>query len=194
MSKLSSHKLEAFTDLELISRYKTSKEGELIGVLFKRYTHLVYGVCLKYLKNREESQDAVMQIFEKLFTALLDHEVNHFPGWLHVLSRNHCLMKLRKNKKEGFDVSFEDYHSEFMESDNDWHPLFEKQASDEIETLTKCLKKLDEKQKECIELFFFKKQSYKQISLSLGYELKKVKSYIQNGKRSLGICIKQNRE
>ena len=51
--------------------------------------------------------------------------------------------------------------------------------------LTKALSKLSEHQLICIKLFFYEKRSYQEIAEETGYELKKVKSYIQNGKRNL---------
>jgi RNA polymerase sigma-70 factor (ECF subfamily) len=86
------------TDLELLAQYKLTGDVNWAGVLYTRYTSLVYGVCLKYLKDREASKDAVMQLFEKLTVSLLDHEVQHFKSWLYVTARNHCLMQLRAKK------------------------------------------------------------------------------------------------
>lgn len=135
-----------------------------------------------------------MQIFEKLFDTLLEKEIQTFPSWLHVVSRNHCLMELRHQKRilrsEGIAEQWE-----FMENDEGWHPLIKSDdfAQDE-EAVQRCLKTLKSMQRECIERFYLQKQSYKQISLDLGESLKKVKSYIQNGKRNLGICIKKKRE
>src|SRR5579864_3415483 len=92
---------ELQTDTEIILLYKKSGNLLLIGELFTRYTSLVYGVCLRYLKDRELAKDAVMQVFEKLISILKNHEVDNFKGWLYVTARNHCLMELR-NKKGKF--------------------------------------------------------------------------------------------
>ncbi len=72
--------------------------SDSFGLLFERYTHLVFGVCMKYLKNTYDAEDAVMGIFEKLMTDLKNHEVRDFKNWLYRVSKNHCLMILRKSK------------------------------------------------------------------------------------------------
>ena len=91
------------SDEALIEQYKQSGEAEIVGELFNRYTGLVYGVCLKYLKDREESRDAVMQIFEKLMVSLREHEIHIFKPWLYVTARSHCLMQLRSRKGKNFE-------------------------------------------------------------------------------------------
>ena len=87
------------SDLELIERYKKTHNNEILGVLYERYMHLVYGTCLKYLKDQEAAKDAVMNIFEELMTKLRTHQVDHFRSWLFVVSKNHCLMQLRKESR-----------------------------------------------------------------------------------------------
>ncbi len=58
------------SDESFLKQYRLSGNLEVLGNLYSRYMHLVYGVCLKYLKNRDDAKDAVMQIFEKLISEL----------------------------------------------------------------------------------------------------------------------------
>ncbi len=107
---LSAKDHSTFSDLELVEQYKESGDLSLVGALYNRYMTLVYGVCLKYLKDREESRDAVMQIFEKLMVSLKQHEITHFKSWLYVTSRNHCLMALRAKKGKNFEGNFRGFY------------------------------------------------------------------------------------
>lgn len=175
------------TDLELVQLYKQTGDMEALGLLYTRYTALVYGVCLKYLKARNEAQDAVMNIFEKLAQSLLHHEVTHFKSWLYVTSRNHCLMFLRANKgKETQELS-----PFLMESGTSRHPDGGHEKEENLVKLEECIKKLAGEQQECVRLFFLQEKCYRDIESETGYDLKKVKSYIQNGKRNLKICMEQ---
>ncbi|UII28815.1 sigma-70 family RNA polymerase sigma factor [Fulvivirga maritima] len=180
-------------DAPLILEYKNSGDMQVLGVLFKKYMHLVYGVCLKYFKNREESQDAVMQIFEKLVEKLQTQEVDNFKSWLYVLTKNHCLMQLRsakyKNQQTNKDIDTTHVESDLMVHHND-EPLLE----DNLQELEKCIEELQNEQKRCIELFYLENKSYKEVEVATAYDLKKVKSYIQNGKRNLKICMEKNSE
>jgi len=186
----SKNKPEKESDEELIQRFCKENDLEVLGVLYNRYMHLVYGVCLKYLKNREESQDAVMQIFEVLILEVPKHEIRVFKNWLHGVSRNFCLMKIRKNssekiKKDNFSKTI------FMENTNPLHPLDTEENVNLTSPLKKCMEQLKAIQKQSIELFYYDHKCYKEISEELCIEEKKVKSFIQNGKRNLKICIEQ---
>lgn len=180
-------------DAELIGRFKKSGDLEDLSALYSRYMHLVYGVCLKYLNDRESSKDAVMQIFEKLSVDLLNHEVENFKSWLHVLTRNFCLMKLRseKTKKEKEEKIKKDAII-FMESPYEMHHENGQAMDSDINALKNCIEKLNEEQKKCVSLFYLEEKCYQEIADSSGYDLKKVKSHIQNGKRNLKICLEKS--
>jgi RNA polymerase sigma factor (sigma-70 family) len=175
-------------DEELISLYKKQGALDILGKLYDPYMPMVYGVCLKYLKDREESKDAVMQIFEKLVESLKRHEVANFRSWLYVIAKNHCLMQLRAAKGK----QFEDFSPLTVESEAPWHPDGDAGNEGDLLKLEKCLETLGAEQKWCVQLFYLKQKCYKEISTITGYDDLKVKSYIQNGKRNLRICMERN--
>lgn len=179
------------SDEELIGKYRETKDPEVLGALYKPYMYLVYGVCLKYLKNREDSRDAVMQIFELLVQDIPKFEIRNFKGWLYTVSRNYCLMQLRKSRREK-DRFPEISASVFMESTATMHPIEEDMHDDLQDRLKACLEKLKEEQRRCVELFYYQKQSYREIARELNIGEQKVKSFIQNGKRNLKICLETN--
>ncbi len=176
------------TDAQLIDAYISEDNTDYFGLLFERYTHLVFGVCMKYLKNTCDAEDAVMGIFEKLMTDLKKHEVRDFKNWLYRVAKNHCLMILRKrkvkDKAEG--ELMQEKQQEFMEIVFEGHlPNEEKDVESILISLHDALNTLREEQKRCLELMYFENKTYQEISLLTAYSLKQVKSYIQNGKRNL---------
>ena len=184
------HKDPKASDEVLIQRFRNGNDLEVLGVLYNRYIHLVYGVCLKYLKNREDSQDAVMQIFEVLIKEVPRHEIRTFKSWLHGVVRNFCLMQLRSatNKKNKELVSFDEG---FMENTSVVHPIDIEPTIDTSKDLIECLKTLKQEQKQCVVLFYYQQQCYREIAESIMVDEKKVKSFIQNGKRNLKNCLEQ---
>jgi RNA polymerase sigma factor (sigma-70 family) len=176
------------SDEELLAFYKRTTDINMLGMLYNRYMSMVYGVCLKYLKNREESRDAVMQIFEKLVETLKTHEVSNFKGWLFVTSRNHCLMQLRAAKGK----YFEELSFQVVESAENGHPQWEDDPELNYSKLSKCIEELNDEQQRCVRLFYLEEKCYKEITQLTGYDDNKVKSYIQNGKRNLKICMERN--
>lgn len=168
--------------------YKGTHDLKVLGLLYDRYMSMVYVVAMKYLKNREESRDAVMQIFEKLIETLKMHDVQHFKSWLYVTTRNHCLMHLRSIKGRHF-TEIDDY---LMESAPAMHPEDAPEIEANISKLERCIEELGAEQKWCVQLFYIKQKCYKEIGALTGYDDMKVKSYIQNGKRNLKICMERN--
>lgn len=161
---------------------------ELLGELYSRYMPLVYGVCLKYLRDMAASEDAVMQIFEHLVDKVKKHDIREFRTWLWSVARNHCLGILRKEKGN----SFMEIRPEIMESDSLLHLLDKKDDQQRLRRLEDCLQRLPEPQRVSVTLFFYEDKSYADICDRTSYNIKSVKSYIQNGKRNLKNCMEAN--
>ncbi|MDF2452791.1 MAG: polymerase sigma factor, sigma-70 family [Bacteroidota bacterium] len=188
-------KYNHFSDNELITEYKNTKNNVFVGILYKRYSHLVLGLSLKYLKDMDEAKDAVMQIFEKLLSDLLKHNIEYFKSWLYTLSKNHCLMILRtKQSRLKKDIDLQVNAGSFMETESNLHPNNAEEKEKQYTLLEKAIDELNEDQKKCIELFYLKEKSYNQIVDLTGYSLNEVKSFIQNGKRNLKIKLEKNSE
>lgn len=186
MSFLKNISPDQVTDRELVTAFKESGELTYLSTLYQRYMDLVFGVCFKYLKDTELSKDAVMDIFEDLNTKLRHHEVDNFRGWLHVVARNHCLMQLRSPR----NLKTTEFKPEVMQSGQAVHLKNEYLEKEEnYQQLENCIQKLPAEQKQNIEMFYLQKKCYKEIAAITGYDLNKVRSYIQNGKRNLKICM-----
>jgi RNA polymerase sigma-70 factor (ECF subfamily) len=182
------------SDESFLKHYRLSGNLEVLGDLYSRYMHLVYGVCLKYLKNRDDAKDAVMQIFEKLISELREYEIKQFKSWLYVLTKNHCLMQLRAQKTTDRRINnYKIDHVKSVESIIELHPIDKEDAEKDI-PLKECLEKLNDEQKKCIRLFYFENKCYREIAESLKMDEKNVKSHLQNGKRNLKICLEKKNE
>lgn len=187
--KLSGKISKKRSDDELIEEFTSTGDLEVLGELYSGYMHLVYGVCLKYLKERDDARDAVMQIFEKLIIEIPKQKIENFRSWLHVVTKNYCLMQLRSQKSAD-----EKYHEwaidpgNFMENSYDLHPI-DRDEEDMDDALADCIERLRDEQKECIRQFYYENRCYSEISKNLGMDEKKVKSHLQNGKRNLKLCL-----
>jgi len=182
LKNISSGKL---SDAELVLAYKQSGDVNLVGALYQGYMDLVYGVCLKYLKNPENAQDSVISIFEELVTKLQKHDIDNFKAWLYTLAKNHCLMRLRSEKRQivvNVDV-------ELMQSEENVHLNGELEKEENFKKLDYCLDQLQEEQRKVIELFYMQGKCYNEIAELTGMEWNQVRSYIQNGRRNLKLCM-----
>jgi len=176
------------SDEQLVARIVESADMRAFEELCGRYMALSYGLCLKYLRNEHNAKDAVMQIFELLLEKLRQHKINVFRAWFYVVCRNHCLMQLRSDARRK-NVVFDE---KFMESADDFHLDSVMDDERQMQTLKNCIEMLPPHQREAIVQFFLEERSYREVSDATGNDLKKVKSFIQNGKRNLKICLKKN--
>ena len=180
-------KLEDSQLLDLVRK----DHKEAIGELFQRYSFLVNGLCLKYLKNRQEAEDMTMALFEKLPEKIVKNEINNFKSWLYSVARNECLMLLRKKKLATDDIE----KALISEEDESETALILSELKEaQLTALEKAIDELKTEQKQCIQLFYLKKKCYEEVATETGFDLKKVKSYIQNGKRNLKLILEQKSE
>lgn len=188
--------IRKLSDDELLNLFQKNIETEYLGELYKRYMHLVYGVCLKYYKDVEQAKDAVIEIYEKLQTDLPNQQIKNFKSWLYVVTKNHCLMELRKNKSRKIVLTSNNEElTIFMENEAELHPIDRENNSEKTaNALEDCIKRLKAEQKQSIRLFYFESKSYRKIADELKTEIKRIKSLIQNGKRNLKICLESKNE
>jgi len=179
---------EESSDKELLIAFKETGDIKRLGILYQRYMDLVFGVCLKYFKDTEKARDGVMDIFHELNKKLRQHEVDNFKGWLHVLARNYCLMHLRSPR----NMKTTEFKPSFMYSEQNTHLNGEALEKEEnFKKLEQCMEALPEEQRETLRLFYLENKCYNEIAAITGYDWNKVRSYIQNGKRNLKICIEE---
>jgi len=160
---------------------------EVLAELYQRYMELVYGVCLKYLSEAEFAKDAVMNIFEELVQKLQHHEVDNFRGWLYTVAKNHCLMQLRSRK----NIKITELTTVIVQTEENLHLNGELEKEDHLRKMENCLKTLPAEQQQCVELFYLQGKSYNEIVETTGFDWKQVRSYIQNGRRNLKICMEK---
>lgn len=182
------------SDLELVQQYRQTGNLDFIGILFERYTEMVYLVCYKYLQDEEESKDAAMQIFENLTESLKKHEIANFKSWLHVTAKNYCLMQLRSRKNKDFKRNNYAASDNFMYNGHHLHLSEDQNQETELAGLESALAQIPDEQRQCVELFYLQQKCYKEIAQITGFDLNKVRSHIQNGRRNLKIYLQKHHE
>lgn len=178
----------AETDEALLLTFRQSNNQQALATLYLRYSELVYGTCLKYLKEAESAKDAVMNIYQELLQKLPAQEVHNFKSWLYVVVKNHCLMQLRREKSTTI-VAFQPavmQSADFAHLDS----LLDKEA--DYKKLEQCIDKLNDEQRKAIHLFYFENKCYNEIAAQTTMDWNKIRSLIQNGRRNLKICMEQH--
>jgi len=179
----------SLSDKELVALYKESGDMAILGELYQRYMELVYGVCLKYYKDPETAKDSVMQIFEELVPKLRKHEVENFKPWLHQVAKNHCLMQLRTPK----NMKTVEFKYELVQSEDNVHLNGVLEKEENFKKLEFCLGTLTNEQRETVKLFYLDGKCYNEIVEITGLEWNQVRSFIQNGRRNLKLCMENEK-
>lgn len=186
------------TDGEFVAAYQATGDLELLGELYERHIDMVYAVCFNYLRDEAESQDAVMHLFEQLITDLKRHEIQHFRSWLHTVARNYCLMQLRARRVYVSDAELTDTDEDAPRPAADWLSTDPGDEGFDLEhhiaQMHECLKTLPLAQQTCLDLFYLQQKSYAEVAQLTGYDLKQVKSYLQNGRRNLKLCLDRHHD
>jgi RNA polymerase sigma factor (sigma-70 family) len=181
------NKFDHITDQELLQNYYETDDAAWIGILLERYTMLLFGVCMKYLKNEEDSKDGVQQVFLKAVTELKKYKVEYVKSWLYMVAKNHCLMKLR-DKSDRYKTEL----NENIEAPDDTSLISDIKNKDLVlQHIESSMQELPIDQKTCVTLFYLNKRSYREIAEATGFTEMQVKSYIQNGKRNLKIAVER---
>ena len=183
-------KFPNMSDQELLAKFYSDHDNEWLGVLLQRYTLLLLGVSMKYLKNEEEAKDSVQQIFLKVIQELHKYKVEYFKSWLYMVAKNHCLMRIRE-KQGKFTAELTDRMSSTTQAQEETDRQSMLQTDHTLELMESALKELNPEQQQCVTLFYLDKKSYQEVSDITGYSMLQVKSYIQNGKRNLRILIER---
>ncbi len=184
---MNTHKYDTFSDGDLLQRFYADKNNEWLGILLQRYTMLLLGVCMKYLKNEEEAKDGVQQVFLKAINELQKYKVDYFKSWIYMVAKNHCLMKLRDKGKYTTELNEQLLTTPFEPEDKNEYIVKDKA----LDAMATALQQLNIEQKQCIDLFYLQKKSYQEITEQTNYTLLQVKSHIQNGKRNLKILMER---
>ena len=185
---MNGNKYNHITDQELLEKFYGDHDNEWLGILLQRYTLLLLGVCMKYLKNEEEAKDSVQQVFMKVIQELHKYKVEYFKSWLYMVAKNHCLMKLR-DRQGKIAAELTDKLAATPEEETDRQALIQNDHT--LDLMETGLKELNQEQRQCVTLFYLQKKSYQEITEETGFSMLQVKSYIQNGKRNLRIWIEK---
>ncbi len=184
---MSNNRYNTISDAELLSRFYADGNNEWLGILLQRYTMLLLGVSMKYLKHEEEARDAVQQVFLKVIHELHKYKVEYFKSWIYMIAKNHCLMQLRD--KGRFNGEINERIMAVADTPEEKNRHLEKDRT--LTHMASALLELNPEQQLCVTLFYLEKKSYQEIADSSGFTMMQVKSHIQNGKRNLKIIMER---
>lgn len=148
--------------------------AEDFEALYRRNIQMVYKICVLYMKNRHDAEDAAQQCF----TSVYEHrqrfdDPEHEKAWLIVTAANACKSMLRRRHRR--DVSLEEFTYEPVSQSN------------EASELLYSLMDLPEKYKSIIYLFYYEGYSCVEIASMLRMNESTVRSRLHRGRALLRL-------
>ena len=171
---------EKYTDLELIEQIVSKNDSMLFGVLYDRYSKLVYNKCLGFAKSNKEAEDLTRDIFLMLFVKLGSFKgTSKFSTWLYSFTYNFCVNYVNRNKERKInDNSVKFDNQEDVPIDVTDNLLLQMQ----VDKLKKALELLDPEDKSILLLKYQDGASIKELEDILDLKSSAIKMRLKRAK------------
>jgi len=167
-------------DSTLLRRCQAGDE-EAFEALFHKHKNLVYKTAYLMLGNGNEAEDALQEVFVKVYRSLATFQPSKgaFTTWLHRITVNHCLNRRRKRRLSVLSLD------EIPPASVSDHSLAPDERLGEEEEVQQALSQLSEKQRAVVILRYFWNLSYAEIAQTLGIPLGTVRSRLNLALKTL---------
>lgn len=171
---------------DLLAR-TADRDRRAFAELYRRTCARLFGVCLRMLREREESEE----VLQEVFTTVWQRAASFEPGragaltWLIALTRNKAIDRLRQRRERVLDdpIDLERLPDERLE------PATEVESSQDYARLANCLEQLEARQRRSVREAFFSGATYKQLAERCQVPLPTMKSWIRRGLMQLRSCL-----
>jgi RNA polymerase sigma-70 factor (ECF subfamily) len=169
----------------LINLIQRSKAGDqtAFGEIFEQYKNLVYKTAYLLLDNPHEAEDALQEIFVKVYRSLDQYQPSKsaFSTWLYRITVNHCLNQRRKPLLAPDTLEKSRFASQPLRT-------LEDQFADE-QAIQQALNRLSVKLRAVIVLRYYHELAYAEIAQILEIPLGTVQSRLNQGMKKIGHAL-----
>lgn len=164
---------------EIFELLKTNRK---LGIeeLYKNYSKLVYGVIYSILKNTDETEDVLQNVFIKIFK--LDNEklpTKSHLSWLYSVAKNETINYIKRNSKE---KNFENLY-EISDNDTEIEKVLDKEYFNNL------IKNLPQKQQEILSLKIVSNLSFKEIANILNMKIPAVQWHYYKSLNTIKLLL-----
>jgi RNA polymerase sigma-70 factor (ECF subfamily) len=138
----------------------------------------MFNYILRQTSNREDTEDILQSVYTSVYKKIDNIDLDKIESYLYRSAHNAIVNYYKKRKNN--HISYNDYHG--VNSDKS---VFIKDENNNNEKILTYLRTLSPSYKEIIELKYFQKKSYKEISSIIGKSTKAVESLLIRAKNKL---------
>lgn len=172
--------------------YINSNEEEKDFIeLYKKYYPKIYNYTVRRLFNKEQAEDITSTTFLKAFDYInkKNPEIKNFNAWIYKIATNEALSHLRyikRKKRDGIEEDLNSIINIFNQNSND-----DKNGSFiDFIALNKAMDHLKPQEKEIIDLYYFAKLDYSDISEILDMKETTLRSLLHRTLKKLEKLMK----
>lgn len=158
-------------------------QNDRVGQLkiYQLFSPVLYGICLKYMKNEDDAKDVFQEAFVIVFQKIYQYKFEgSFEGWLKRIFINKLIETLNKKKKENFFLDVFDPDTDFIEEEE----LVETIPIPK-EKLLEYIRDLPDQYRMVFNLYIFEKMKHKEIAALLKISEGTSKSNLNRAKQIL---------
>lgn len=165
-------------------------EASAYTVLVNRYKDLVYTLSLRMMKNREDAEEVAQDTFIKTYSSLNKFKGDSkFSTWIYRVAYNTCLDRLKKNKRQQYTVTIDEYTEHQVKTlDN---ALDQIEAKEKQQAIQNCLELLPSEDSFLLTLYYFEELSLDEISKVVGLKPNNIKVKIFRSRKKLATILKE---
>jgi RNA polymerase sigma factor (sigma-70 family) len=176
------------TDLEKILEGCKKNDRSAQAGLSKLLAPKLLGLCIRYLQNRDEAEDAMQDAFVKIFTNIASFKGSgSFEGWAKRVAVNTALTALKDRNKISFERHTDDLEQIGMDDEAEPLALSSKEILD-------CMKALPVGYRTIVNLFLVEEFSHKEIAEKLNITESTSRSQYSRARQTLMKLIKEKTE
>jgi RNA polymerase sigma-70 factor (ECF subfamily) len=166
-----------------------ARDRDALRQLYEATSAKLFGVCLRILSDREESEDVMQEVYVTVWRRADRYDVARASvvTWLSTIARNRAIDRLRARGPLAYADPVEDL--QIVDDAAGADALLE--ATDDQRRLQVCLDELDERTRGVIRTAFFEGVTYEALAQRLDAPLGTVKSWIRRGLARLKGCLEQ---
>jgi RNA polymerase sigma-70 factor (ECF subfamily) len=176
---------ETIKDEQLIQAVAQG-ERRAFETLYDRYSPVVFGLALKMLGDREVAEEAVQEIFWRVWQRAKSFDPNRaFAPWLFGIAHNYCIDELRRRRARPQPVYEDDDHPVLSTIADDADVSEAALQSEQRRVVLNALRELPTEQRQALELAYFGGLTQQEIATRLGNPLGTIKTRMRLGLQKL---------
>lgn len=157
-------------------------------LLYRLTSAKLFGVCLRVLGDRAEAEEALQEVFVKIWTKADRFAASDLSpiSWLAAVARNHAIDRIRARRQSSVDLD-----DALDIADPSPGPEAAAMASGERDRIELCLGELEMDRASAVRGAYLKGESYAELATRYGVPLNTMRTWLRRSLLKLRECLER---